>query len=204
MASRLKIVTDPAAADLAPPRQVPDFTPAPTRNRHAGWTAARQRTFIERMALTGCVGEACALAGLSSTSFYRLCMKPGADSFVAACNAARVLASTRASAIVWDRAINGRVERFYKNGELVLERRIPSDHLLTWMLARLDPAQFGSPQAKAHVAATGDPLAKARKDLPRLLAGLADVPPEECECDAPQSIDHRLGEMDDGRVDTGD
>jgi hypothetical protein len=200
MASRLKIVTEPAATETAPPPRTPDFTPAPTRKRHAGWTAERQRRFIERVALTGNVGEACALVGLSSTSFYRLCQKPGADSFVKAWYAARLLASTRGSAIAWDRATNGRVERFYKDGELVLERRIPSDYLLTWLLSRLDPLTFGSSAAKAHALAHGDPLEQARKDLPGLMAGLADVSPEECECDEGEYIDHRLGEMSDGKV----
>jgi len=200
MATRLKVVTE-SEADLAPPPTIPDFEPAPTRKRHAGWTAERQRIFIERVALTGNIGEACALVGLSSTSYYNLCTRPGADSFVAAVTAARTLsASSRGAAIAWDRAINGRVERFYKDGELVLERRIPSDYLLTWLLARLDPLTFGSPAAQAHAIAHGDPVEKARKTLPKLLDSLADVSPEECECDEAAYIDERLGEMADGKV----
>ena len=198
MSRTLKIVQNDA--DLVPAPALPDFTPAPTRKRNAGWTAERQRIFIERVALTGNVGEACALAGLSSSSFYRLCQKAGADSFVKAWNAARVLAATRGSAIAWDRAVNGRVERFYKDGELVMERRIPSDYLLTWLLSRLDPLTFGSPAARAHALATGDPLEKARKDLPRLMAGFTDVSPQECECDEGEYIDERLGEIADGKV----
>jgi hypothetical protein len=205
MATKLKVVEEVAdivPAPTLPESQIPDFTPAPTRKRFAGWTAERQRVFIERLALTGNVGEACALAGLSSNSFYRLCQKPGAESFVKACNAARVLAgSVRGSAIAWDRAINGRVERFYKNGELVMERRVPSDYLLTWLLARLDPLTFGSPNAKAHALATGDPVEKARNQLPELMTRLADVSPEECECDDGEYIEDRLGEMADGKVD---
>ncbi len=198
MATKLKVVEQ--VADIVPAPTLPEFEPAPTRNRHSGWTAERQRTFIERVALTGNVGEACALAGLSSTSFYRLCQKPGAESFVRAWQAARILAATRGSAIAWDRAVNGRVERFYKDGELVVERRIPSDYLLTWLLARLDPKTFGSPQAKAHALANGDPLEKARKELPGLLDSLTDVPPEACECDGGEYIDDRLGEVADGKV----
>jgi hypothetical protein len=203
MATKLKVVTEATTTDLAPPPAI-EFEPAPTRKRNAGWTAERQRIFIARYAITGNVGEACALAGLSSNSFYRLCNRPGADSFVKACNAARVLAATRGSAIAWDRAINGRVERFYRNGELVMERRIPSDYLLTWLLSRLDPLNFGSPAAQALALATGDPREKARKELPGLMDSLTDVSPEECECDSGERIDHRLGEIDDGRIDTSD
>jgi hypothetical protein len=202
MAAKLKVVED--VADVVPSPTIPDFDPAPTRKRHAGWTAERQRTFIERVALTGNVGEACALVGLSSTSFYRLCQKPGAESFVRAWNAARVLAATRGSAIAWDRAINGRVERFYKNGEVVMVRRIPSDYLLTWLLARLDPLTFGSPAARAHALAHGDPLTKAREVLPQLMESFTDVSTEECACDDAEHFDERLGEVSDGRVDTSD
>src|SRR5438128_11071533 len=82
MASRLKVV-EPTATELALPPPI-DFTPAPTRKRHAGWTAERQRTFIERLALTGSAGQASAAAGVASSSAYRLRNKAGADSFAAA------------------------------------------------------------------------------------------------------------------------
>ena len=196
MATKLKIVDE--IDDIVPGPQVPEFTPAPTRKRRAGWTAERQRKFVEHYAVNGHAGEACAMVGLSCSSLYRLCNRPGADSFVAACNAARILAATRASAIVWDRAINGRVERFYKDGELVLERRIPSDHLLTWLLSRLDPLTYGSPAAKAHALAHGDPREKARKDLPQLMQGFEDVPEEECPTEDIDFFDDRVGETGSG------
>ena len=193
MATKLKVIED--VADIVPAPKVPGFTPAPTRKRRAGWTAERQRKFIEQVALNGNIGDACVTVGLSSTSFYNLCSKPGAESFAKACDAARVLsASSRGAAIAWDRAINGRVERFYKDGELVMERRIPSDYLLTWLLARLDPLTFGSPVAKAHALAQGDPRLQARQQLPRLVADFKDVPEEECPTEDIDFLDDRLGE----------
>jgi hypothetical protein len=203
MASRLKVV-EPTATDLAPPPKIPDFEPAPTRNRHAGWTAEKQRKFIEHLMLSGQIGEACAIAGVASSSAYRLRNKAGADGFARAWDAALQLSPTRLSAIALDRAINGRVERYYKDGELVMERRIPSDYLLTWLLSRLDPLRFGSPAAKAHAMATGDPREAARKAMPQMLDSLTDVPAQACECDSGESIDHRRGEMADGRVDCSD
>jgi hypothetical protein len=181
-----------------------DFDPAPTRKQHAGWTAERQRTFIDRLALTGSVGEACAIVGVASSSAYRLRNKAGAESFARAGDAALWMAATRLAAIAFDRAINGRVERFYKDGELVGERRMPSDHLLTWLLSRLDPLQFGSPQAKALAAASGDPRDNARNALPQLAAALTDVAPHDCEFDRGEVIDARLGEMGDSKVDGSD
>jgi len=48
MATKLKIIEDHAR--IVPAPTIPDFEPAPTRKRHAGWTVLRQRKFIERLA----------------------------------------------------------------------------------------------------------------------------------------------------------
>jgi hypothetical protein len=196
MATKLKIITD--HADIVPAPIPPEFDTAPTRKRHAGWTAERQRKFIEHLSLTGHVGEACAVVGVASSSAYRLKHKVGAESFSRAWDAALRLSPTRLVAIGLDRAINGRVERHYKNGELVMERRIPSDYLLTWFIARLDPLQFGSPGAKALAAATGDPREKARRELPVLMDSFEDVPEEDCPTDEIDYLDERLGETGTG------
>jgi hypothetical protein len=196
MATKLKIITD--HADIVPAPVPPEFTTAPTRKRHAGWTAERQRRFIEHLSLSGNVGEACAIVGIASSSAYRLKNKAGAESFSRAWDAAVRLAATRLAAIMLDRAVNGRVERHYRNGELVLERRIPSDYLLTWLLARLDPVQFGSPTAKAYAAATGDPRDAARNSLPALMASFEDVPEEDCPTEEIDFLDERLGETGSG------
>ena len=196
MSHNLKIVRE--EADIVPQPGLPEFEAAPTRKCHAGWAAERQRKFIEHLALTGHVGEACALVGVSSSSVYRLRAKPGAESFARAWDAALRLSATRLSAIAFDRALNGRVERFYKDGALAMERRMPSDYLLTWLLSRLDPAQFGSPSAKALAAATGDPRDSARNELPRLMASFTDIPLEECEVEPIDYLDGRLGETASG------
>jgi hypothetical protein len=188
-----------APGDQDPPTPPPPkFDIAPTRKRNAGWTADRQRRFIEHLALTGHVGEACAVVGVASSSAYRLKNKPGAESFSRAWDAALRLATTRMAAIVVDRALNGRVERFYKDGELVVERRMPSDYLLTWLLSRLDPAQFGSPSAKALAAATGNPCDAARNSLSGLIAAFEDVSEDECPCEPIDYLDDRLGETGSG------
>jgi hypothetical protein len=197
MATKLKVV-DPAATDIAPPPEVPEFDIAPTRKRHAGWTAERQREFIEHLSLTGHVGEACARVGVASSSAYRLKHKIGAESFSRAWDAALRLSPTRLTAIGLDWAINGRVERHYKNGELVMERRIPCSHLLTWFISRLDPLNFGSPAAQARAAALGDPREQARRELPVLMASFADVPEDECPTEEIGFVDHRLGETGSG------
>jgi hypothetical protein len=192
MASKLKIVEDSSAVPLLAP---PVFAPAPSRNPR-GWTAERQRKFIEHLSLTGAVGESSAVAGVSTRSALRLRNKAGAESFSAAWDAALRLATTRLAGIVFDRSINGRVERIYKDGELVAERRVPSDYLLTWLLSRLDPVQFGHPSARAAALAAGpNPRTAAALALPALTAGFADVAPEDCACEPGDAIDSNLGEM---------
>jgi hypothetical protein len=196
MATKLKVVED--VADIVPAPTIPEFDLAPTRKQNAGWTAERQRKFIEHLALTGSVGEACAIVGVASSSAYRLRNKAGAESFARAWDAALRLCVTRLSAIALDRAVNGRVERFYRDGELVIERRVPSDYLLTWLLSRLDPLQFGSPTARALAAATGDPREKSRNDLPGLIASFEDAQPSECAAESIDFLDDRLGETGSG------
>jgi hypothetical protein len=198
MATKLKVIED--VAHIVPAPQIPqsqglDFTPAPTRKRNAGWTAERQRRFIEHLSLTGSVGESAALVGVSSRSAYRLRNRAGAESFARAWDAALQLAATRLAAIAFDRALHGRSERFYRDGELVMERKMPSDYLLTWLLSRLDPMQFGSPTAKALAGAIGDPRERSRQLLPELTASLSDVAADKCATESAEQIDDRLGEM---------
>lgn len=193
MATKLKIIDQ--SVEIAPTPEPPKFVPAPTRNRHAGWTADRQRKFIDHLSLTGSVGEAAAIAGVTSRSAYMLRNKAGGESFARAWDAALSLAATRLAAIAFDRALHGRSERFYKDGELVMERKMPSDYLLTWLLARLDPQQFGSPSAKALAAAAGDPREHSRQSLPSLIASLTSVPDDDCPIETADFLDERLGEM---------
>ena len=196
MATKLKVITD--HADIVPAPTPPDFDIAPTRKRHAGWTAEKQRRFIEHLSLTGHVGEACALVGIASSSAYRLKHKVGAESFSRAWDHALRLCPTRLVAIGLDWAVNGRVERHYKDGELVMERRIPCTRLLTWFISRLDPLNFGSPAAQAHALAAGDPRDAARRELPVLMASFEDVPEEECPTESIDFLDGRLGEAGSG------
>ncbi len=194
MATKLKVVEELRDEDVAPAPEAPSFEPAPTRNRHSGWTAERQRNFIDILSLTGSVGAASAAAGVSSRSAYRLRNKAGAESFAEAWDAAQSLAATRLTAIAFDRAINGRAERFYRDGELVMERRLPSDRLLTWLLTHLDPKRFGGPMRQMALG-NADPRALAATALPSLSAELADIDPNQCECEPSAYIDYRAGEM---------
>lgn len=163
-------------ADFDPPSTPPPFEPAPTRRHRAGWTAERQRLFIETLAETGCVSEACAAVGLSPRSAYKLRLRAGAGGFNEAWVHAETLAATRLTALAFERAIHGRSEYLFKDGILVAERRTPSDRLLMWLIAHLDPAGFG--HSARHD--SGNPRFRALDRLPRLLKKFRDVGEDAC------------------------
>ena len=143
-----------------------------SRKRLAGWSAERQRLFLSNLAETGSVHLACAAARLTARSAYRL--RARSPAFAAAWDTADQLAVGRLSAIAFDRAINGRTEQVWQEGNLVAEKRLPSDRLLMWLLARLDPRRFAAPWELRKDGAA-DPQVQARESFPALLAALADT-----------------------------
>jgi hypothetical protein len=148
---------------------------ADSRKRLAGWSAERQRLFLANLADTGSVHLASAAARLSARSAYRL--RARSPAFAAAWDTADQLAVGRLSAVAFDRAINGRTEQVWQEGQLVAEKRLPSDRLLMWLLARLDPRRFVAPWELRKDGAA-DPQAEARESFPALLDALSDTPSE--------------------------
>jgi hypothetical protein len=142
-----------------------------SRKRLAGWSAERQRLFLETLAETGSVHLASSAARLTARSAYRL--RTRSPEFARAWDTALQLSVGRLAAIVFDRAINGRVEQVFEGGALVAERRVPSDKLLTWLLARLDPKRFALPWEQRGDA---DPQAEAVAAFPAQLDAVADAP----------------------------
>jgi hypothetical protein len=164
-------------AEQAPAPPAIAFDPAPVRRRMDGWTAGRQRDFIAALAETGCVSEACAEVGITPRSAYRLREHPKAGAFRAAWDHAQSVATARLTAIAWERAIHGASERLYKDGELIAERRKPSDRLLMWLLSHHDPVTYGwlsKPQTEAPDASFY-PVQSARRELPELIGRIEDV-----------------------------
>jgi len=143
-----------------------------SRKRLAGWSAQRQRLFLVNLAETGSVHLASAAARLTARSAYRL--RARSPAFAAAWDTADQLAVGRLSAIAFDRAINGRTEQVWHEGNLVAEKRVPSDRLLMWLLARFDPRRFAAPWELRKDGAA-DPQAEARESFPTLLDALADT-----------------------------
>ena len=181
-----------ALPDPEPQPQPIDFTPVPVRRRHDGWTVERQRQFIAALAVGGCVSEACAEVRVTARSAYKLREHPKGAAFRAAWDHALSLASVRLTALAWERAVHGSVERYYKNGELVGERRKPSDRLLMWLLRHHDPVGFGwlnRPPGKP-VDDSFYPVQSARAALPGLVGDLQEVTRDECPAELLVSDDY--------------
>ena len=155
----------------APAPGVVPFKPEPSR-RVGGWSAPRQRLYIETLAETGSVHLSARAAGLSARSAYALRVRSPA--FSAAWDAAQQLAVGRLSALAFDRAIHGRIEQIYHQGDVVAEKRVPSERLLMWLLSRLDPKRFALPWERDKDSAA-DPQAEAQQAFPALLESLTDV-----------------------------
>ena len=173
----------PAAAALPQDTDAPAEPPIPatpfdgipledSRKRLAGWSAERQRLFRCTLAETGSVHLASAAARLTARSAYRL--RARSPAFAAAWDVADRLAVGRLSALAFDRAIHGRTEQVWQQGELVAEKRMPSDKLLMWLLARLDPRRFAAPWELRKDGAA-DPQVEARESFPALLDALDDI-----------------------------
>lgn len=165
-------VTGPDDGDAAPVEAMPfDGVPLEdSRKRLAGWSAERQRLFLTILAETGQVHLACVAARLSARSAYALRVRSPA--FAKGWSVAEQLAVGRLVPMAFDRAINGRIEQVYREGSLVAERRVPSDRLLTWLIARLDPRRFALPWEQRGDA---DPLSDASAGFAGVLDGLGDV-----------------------------
>lgn len=167
----------PAAAPPAP--EIP-FDPVPVRPRRDGWTAARQRIFIQTLAETGIVRIAAAAAGMSVRSADRLALRDDAASFCAAWDAALHIAARRGVAMLFEYAFEGMVETIWRDGEIVGQRRRPSENALFFLLTRLDPVRFGRAGPDRQYPHY-DPIQANAADLSLHLDSLEDLPPEDEE-----------------------
>ncbi|WP_114521492.1 hypothetical protein [Altererythrobacter sp. ZODW24] len=113
------------------PSKIPPFHPVPVRARSDGWTPLKQSEFIGMLAETRSVAAAARFVGMARETAYRLRVKPGAESFAAAWDAALGFAPrmsphqssnvTRGSRKVtgggdWDGAAGGRFQPVMRRG----------------------------------------------------------------------------------------
>lgn len=119
------------------------FRPAARRKRHDGWTAERQRAFIDALAETGCVSEAAKEVGMSRRSAYALRKTDAGYAFrfawdTALDHAAQVMADNATA-----RAVNGYTVTKLYQGEVVHEEVRFNETMVMRLLASRDPYRFG-------------------------------------------------------------
>jgi hypothetical protein len=135
-----------------------DFEPAQLRPRHDGWTAQKQIRFIEFLAATRCVDEACRRVGMSDTSAYELRNRPCGAAFARAWDLALELKLDRVEQAAIERSINGVPRPIFYKGEQVGECRHYDERLTMFLLRSRRPARYGKwvEQAPASPAAEHD------------------------------------------------
>jgi hypothetical protein len=119
------------------------FAPIPLRSRHDGWTAERQTAFIEALAESACVEEACRRVGMSDSSAYRLRRHPEGALFREAWDAALDYGIHRLEQAALSRALNGVARPIFRSGEQVGEWRYYDERLTMFLLKSRRPARFG-------------------------------------------------------------
>jgi hypothetical protein len=107
-----------------------------SQGRHDGWTGQRMAMFCALLAETGIVTDACIAVGMSTTSAYSARRRN--PLFAAAWEESLKLARDRLADALLERSLNGCVEKYYRDGELVGEKRILDNRLGMQVLRRLD------------------------------------------------------------------
>jgi hypothetical protein len=119
------------------------FTPAELRARHDGWTAEKQIAFIEALAETACVEEACRRVGMSDSAAYQLRRRPCGAQFRRAWDAALDYGLHRLEQAAMSRALNGVRRPIFHKGEQVGEWRAYDERLTMFLLRSRRPARYG-------------------------------------------------------------
>lgn len=127
----------------AQPGQLPQFTPVPrARQRHDGWTDARQQNFIAALADTGSVKAAAHRVNMTPEGAYLLRRHAEAHSFRAAWEAALALGVQQLEDIAMERALYSQEVPVYSYGKLIGSRVVHNDRLLMFMLRNRAPTRF--------------------------------------------------------------
>lgn len=119
------------------------FEPAQLRPRHDGWTADKQIRFIEALAATKCVDEACRRVGMSDSSAYELRNRPCGAAFRKAWDIALECQLDRVEQAAVERSLNGVARPIFHKGEQVGEWRHFDERLTMFLLRNRRPARYG-------------------------------------------------------------
>jgi hypothetical protein len=105
-------------------------------HRHDGWTSATRAAFLETLARSGVVTDACKEVHRSSQAAYALRNRD--PLFAAGWDAALSMARARLADELFHRSVHGTVDQIWKDGEVVAERHRHDNRLSIAVLNRLD------------------------------------------------------------------
>ena len=115
-----------------------------------GWSVERQRAFLEMLAQCGLVERAAGLVGMTRQSAYAFRQTTAGRAFDLAWDAALLLARQRLIDESFELAFEGSVERIYRDGKLVQEKRKRDPKILLATIERLgSKAALGSAPVRA-------------------------------------------------------
>lgn len=130
----------PARGTAAP---TSTFAPVSVRHRHNGWTPERQIAFVNALAATANVDEACDAVGMSPRSYYDLRRRPGSGSFRQAVDAALDVGIDRLADAMLGRALHGVATPIFYKGEQIGERRRYDERTAMALLRARAPDRYG-------------------------------------------------------------
>lgn len=168
------------------PQQLIPFEPVPVRSRHDGWTVEKQYAFIEALAETGIVEEACRRVGMSRTSADNLRRRSCGLHFRRAWDAAIDYSLYRIEEDAFTRSRHGVARPIFYKGEQVGEYRHYDERLTMFLLKSRRPQRYGkwidrmlAPQQDE--VASEDPGITLEGGLSSIEWEAHDVPPEDGE-----------------------
>jgi len=171
-------------------------TKAKLRPRHDGFTPARQKKFLKTLAETGCVRDACRVAGITSTTAYR--WRKGLAGFKERWETALSMASVELEAVAWKRAVEGVEVVTVRNGAVVSTVKKPSDSILRLLMQGANPDKYGRTGGRAGPGADPDDEAEAAEEAAAAEAEAAE------RAAASREIQRRLGLFRDHMMRTND
>ena len=145
------------------------FEPVPVRARHDGWTVEKQYAFIEALAETGVVEEACRRVGMSRTSADKLRARPEGVHFRRAWEAAVDYSLYRIEEDSHARSRRGVARPIFYRGEQVGEYRHFDERLTMFLLRGYRPERYG--RAAVRVDPPGEDEEPRRPDPGGVLEG---------------------------------
>jgi hypothetical protein len=193
-------------------RNGPDFTPAPARYRHDGWTPERQIAFIEALAETGIIEEACRRVGISDTAAYELRRQPRGAPFRQAWDAALDYSMHLVEQDAAVRSRKGVARPIFYKGEQVGEYRHFDERLTMFLLRTRRPERYGKWMDRMLAPDAEDPDNDAAIRLDGGLEGIewseahhpGTASQSECEPKADEPSPGAEGEADEGPNEAAD